>query len=121
MMALALHTRIRCGLTINVVRIVLELYSELTAVTPSTIRRIRLNSSPGMLLVTGSDITRSASLHVSNGSELRPITSALAAEQPIESTTARPVKIQVDRTERSLVHSDTSVVSKPGCLPVAMP
>jgi hypothetical protein len=80
-----------------------------------------VNKSPGMLLVSGSDMTRSASLNVSIGFAVSPITSATAAEKPIERTTARAVTIQVDRTERSLVHSDTSVVPKPGCLVVVIP
>src|SRR3954451_7804976 len=101
--ALAANTRLRRGVTINVVRIIFELYSEVTEVTPSTIANTIPNSQPLIVVSAGSNASWTPVLQLSN---VRPVTSAITAEKPIERPMPSDTMIQVDRIERSLVHSE---------------
>src|SRR4051812_4469025 len=97
----------------KVVRTVRELYSEVTEVTASVITMIIPKSQPPRVVTTGSNRARTASFQLSC---VMPEMSAIAAENPIESPIASAAIIQVDRTERSLVHSDCRTAPKPGDL-----
>jgi hypothetical protein len=109
-MAFAANTWVRLGLTINVVRIIPELYSDVTAITPSVTSRISRGSSPVILDRTGSPPNPDSPQSLM----VMPITSDTSAEVPMESTIASPTMIQVERTDRIFVHSDLKVVRKPG-------
>jgi hypothetical protein len=95
----------------KVVRIIRELYSEVTAVTPSTMRKMQPNSEPLLVVSTGSNASRTVSFQPSCVS---PEVRAISAENPIESPIARETMIQVERRERNLVHSACSVAPNPG-------
>src|SRR5680860_761894 len=97
-----------------------ELYSEVTAVTPSTISRMQPNSEPLLMVRTGSNCDRTVSFQLSCVS---PEVRAISAENPIERPIPSATMIQVERSERNLVHSDCSIAPKPGsvCVVEIMP
>ena len=106
-MALAASTRGRLGAAENVARMVPELYSALMASTPSTpmvncptktpIRLVLIGSKPGALA----------------GVQCALVSAVPSALMPMPRTTVTARVHIVDRTVRSLVHSERSSPESP--------
>ena len=110
--SLADSTVVRFDVVDRVVRIDPVAYSEVTIKAPSTPTTNWEMNSPVWLKRTGSNWARSTRPRWVH----RPASMLdTRADSPMPATTTTARQIQVDRTERSLVHSDTTWLPNPAC------
>jgi hypothetical protein len=107
------------GTTVSEARIIPVLYSPLISSTPRTPIASCANSMPFRLVEIGLKLARSAGLKVWYWLAETPENSA---PMPIESTTAASSVQTVERSDRNLIHSDSTTrawVTRNACGPVA--
>src|SRR5580658_3884697 len=106
---LAASTRPRFGTAIRLVRIIPDEYSELMHSTPSTTMASEAMATPAWLTPVGSQLSLPETLLLA---EAGAAAALMTAPRPMPSTTVTVSAQKVDRTERSLVHSDRSTSPK---------
>src|ERR1700733_10267116 len=107
--ALAASTRPRFGTAIRLVRIIPDEYSELIKSTPNTTMASWAIATPAWLTPVGSQLCFSETLNLG---EPWALAALMTAPRATPSTTVTVSAQNVDRTERSLTHSEFSTSAK---------